>query len=64
MNKSKLRTDKQFEEELAKAIEKSKPKAPKTNHIGLINTKEGFAILKKMSWVDIEDLTDLEFYGK
>jgi hypothetical protein len=64
MNKSKLRTDKQFEEELAKAIENSKPKVPKTNYIGLINTKEGFAILKKMSWVDIEDLTDLEFYGK
>lgn len=64
MNKSKFRTDKQFEEELAKAIEKSKPRVPKTNYVGLITTVEGYAILKKMSWVDIEELTDIEFYGK
>jgi len=59
-NKSKERTDKEFEDE----IKHSMPKLPKTNHCGLFATKEGFEILKKMSWVEIEELTDYEFFGE
>ncbi len=62
-NKSKERTDKEFEDEI-KAIQKSEPKIPKTNYCGLLGTKEGFEILKKMSWVEIEELTDYEFFGE
>ena len=63
-NKTKERTDKEFENELNEAIQKTLPKVPKTNYRGLFGTKEGLEILKKMSWVEIEDLTDLEFYGE
>lgn len=63
-NRSKERTDKEFEEEIQEAIRKASPKIPKTNHCGLLGTKEGMEILKKMSWVDIEDLTDYEFFGE
>lgn len=59
-NKSKERTDKEFEDEI-KAIQAS-PKVPK--YCGLLGTKEGFEILKKMSWVEIEELTDYEFFGE
>ena len=59
-NKSKKRTDKEFEDEIQKAIEKS---IPKTNYCGLLGTKEGIDILRKMSWVEIEELTDYEFFG-
>jgi hypothetical protein len=62
-NKSKKRTDKEFEDELNEAIQKSLPKVPKTNYCGLLGTKEGMDILRKMSWVDIEELTDYEFFG-
>jgi ERCC4-type nuclease len=62
-NKNKERTDKEFEDELNEAIQKSLPKVPKTNYCGLLGTKEGIDILKKMSWVDIEELTDYEFFG-
>ena len=61
-NKSKERTDKEFEDEL-KAIH-NKDRIPKTNYCGLLGTKEGFEILKKMSWVEIEELTDYEFFGE
>lgn len=66
-NKSKERTDKEFEDEIKEAIIKASPnapKVPKTNYCGLLDTKEGFEILKKMSWVEIEDLTDYEFFGE
>ena len=63
-NKSTERTDKEFEEEIQEAVRKAAPKIPKTNYCGLLGTKEGMAILKKMSWVDIEDLTDYEFFGE
>ena len=63
-NKSKKRTDQEFEAEIKEAIKKSLPKLPKTSHCGLISTKEGFAILKQMSWVEIEELTDYEFFGE
>jgi hypothetical protein len=62
-NKSKQRTDKEFEDELNEAIQKN-PQIPKTNYCGLLGTKEGFDILKKMSWVEIEELTDYEFFGE
>lgn len=62
-NKSKKRTDKEFEDELNDAIQKSLPKVPKTQFCGLLGTKEGMDILRKMSWVDIEELTDYEFFG-
>jgi hypothetical protein len=63
-NKFKERTDKEFESELKEAFQKSLPKIPKTSYCGLLGTKEGFAILKKMSWVEIEELTDYEFFGQ
>ena len=60
-NKSKERTDKEFEDEIKHLMQK-------TNRIpiycGLLDTKEGFDILKKMTWVDIEELTDYEFFGE
>jgi len=59
-NKNKERTDKEFEDELKDAIQKS---IPKTKFCGLLGTKEGMEILKKMSWVEIEELTDYEFFG-
>lgn len=55
-NKSKELSHEEFE----KVIRKN---TPKTNYCGLIETKEGMDILRKMSWVEIEDLTDYEFYG-
>jgi hypothetical protein len=58
-NKSKELTDKEFDEMI-----KPQLKIPKTNYRGLFGTKEGMDILRKMSWVEIEDLTDLEFYGE
>lgn len=61
---SKERTDKEFEDEIKEAIIKASPRVPKTNYCGLLGTKEGFDILKKMSWVDIEELTDYEFFGE
>lgn len=63
-NKSKKRTDKEFEDELKDAIQKSLPKVPKTKYCGLLGTKEGMDILRKMSWVEIEELTDYEFFGE
>ena len=60
--KSKERTDKEFDDELNKAIQKTL-KVPKTDYCGLLGTKEGMDILRKMSWVEIEDLTDYEFFG-
>jgi hypothetical protein len=60
-NKSKERTDKEFEEEIKESIRKTQPK---TEYRGLFGTKEGMDILKKMSWVEIEELTDLEFFGE
>ena len=62
-NKSKERTDQEFEAEIKEAFQKSL-KLPKTSHCGLLGTKEGFAILKQMSWVEIEELTDYEFFGE
>jgi len=62
-NKSKQRSDKEFDEELKRAYDKVH-KVPKTEYRGLFGTKEGMAILKKMTWVEIEDLTDLEFFGE
>ncbi len=62
-NKNKQRTNQEFEDELKIAIEKSLPKVPKTQFCGLLGTKEGMEILKKMSWVEIEELTDYEFFG-
>jgi len=59
-NKSKERADKEFEDEIKKAIEQS---TPKTDFCGLLGTKEGMEILRKMSWVEIEELTDYEFFG-
>ena len=59
-NKAKERSDKEFDEEIEEAIRKV---SPKTNYCGLLGTKEGMEILKKMSWVEIEELTDYEFYG-
>jgi hypothetical protein len=63
-NKSKERTDKEFDAEIKEAFQKSLPKVPKTSYCGLLGTKEGFAILKKMSWIEIEELTDYEFFGE
>ena len=62
-NKSKQRTDKEFDDELKSAYNKVN-NIPKTQYRGLFATKEGMDILKKMSWVEIEDLTDLEFFGE
>ena len=62
-NKSKKRTDQEFEAEIKEAIQKSL-KVPKTSYCGLLGTKEGFAILKQMSWVEIEELTDYDFFGE
>jgi hypothetical protein len=62
-NKSKQRTDKEFEDELTTHYNKVN-KVPKTEYRGLLGTKEGMDILKKMTWVEIEDLTDLEFFGE
>ena len=62
-NKNKERTDKEFENEIKEAMRKS-IKVPKTNYCGLLGTKEGMDILKKMSWIDIEELTDYEFFGE
>jgi len=59
--KSKQRTDQEFEKEIKEALRKV---TPKTNYCGLLGTKEGMAILKKMSWVEIEELTDYEFFGE
>jgi len=58
MTKKKVKcvSNKEFEE----LIDKLKPK---TEYRGLIKTKEGFKILKKMTWVEIEELTDIEFFG-
>jgi ERCC4-type nuclease len=61
-NKSKERTDKKFEEDIKEAFLKNTPGVPKTNYCGLLGTKEGMEILKKMSWIEIEELTDYEFY--
>jgi hypothetical protein len=65
-HKSKERTDKEFEDEIKEAIQSESRinRIPKTNYCGLLGTKEGFNILKKMSWVDIEELTDYEFFGE
>ena len=63
-NKSKERTYQEFESEIKESYEKSLPTVPKTSYCGLLGTKEGFAILKKMSWVEIEELTDYEFFGE
>jgi hypothetical protein len=64
-NKSKERTHEQFEKDLQELIQKDirKNDIPKTNYCGLLETKEGMDILRKMSWVEIEELTDYEFYG-
>ena len=62
-NKSKKRTDKEFEDEIKRAYDKVN-KVPKTEYRGLLGSKEGMDILKKMTWVEIEDLTDLEFFGE
>jgi hypothetical protein len=64
---SKERTEKEFEDEIKEAMQKSEShinRIPKTNYCCLLGTKEGFEILKKMSWVDIEELTDYEFFGE
>ena len=66
-HKSKERTDKEFEDEIKELMQKSEShinRIPKTNYCGLFGTKEGFEILKKMSWVEIEELTDYEFFGE
>lgn len=62
-NKSKQRTDKEFDDELTNHYNKVN-KVPKTEYRGLLGTKEGMEILKKMSWVEIEELTDIEFFGE
>lgn len=62
-NKSKQRTYEDFEKDIQKNIRKQTPKNPTTNYCGLLETKEGMNILRKMSWVEIEELTDYEFYG-
>ena len=65
-NRSKERTDKEFEDELnneINALNKMNEKNKNTSYCGLLGTKEGFEILKKMSWVEIEELTDYEFFG-
>ncbi len=59
-NKSKERSYEDFEKDIQENIRKQ---TPKTNYCGLLETKEGMDILKKMSWVEIEELTDYEFYG-
>ena len=59
-NKSKERTYEDFEKDIQENIRKQ---TPKTNYCGLLETKEGMDILRKMSWVEIEELTDYEFYG-
>lgn len=59
-NKSKQRTYEDFEKDIQENIRKQ---TPKTNYCGLLETKEGMDILRKMSWVEIEELTDYEFYG-
>jgi len=58
--KSKERSHQEFEEDIQENIRKI---TPKTNYCGLLETKEGMDILRKMSWVEIEELTDYEFYG-
>ena len=68
-NKSKERTDKEFEDEIKHLMQKTESgshinRIPKTNYCGLLATKEGFEILKKMTWVEIEELTDYEFFGE
>jgi hypothetical protein len=66
-NKSKQRTDKEFDDELnneINALNKINEKNKNTSYCGLLDTKEGFAILKKMTWVEIEELTDYEFFGE
>ena len=62
-NKSKKRSDKEFDDELKRDYDKVN-KVPKTQYRGLLGTKEGMQILKKMTWIEIEDLTDLEFFGE
>ena len=62
-NKSKKRSDKEFDDELKRDYDKIN-KVPKTQYRGLLGTKEGMQILKKMTWIEIEDLTDLEFFGE
>ena len=57
------KSDKEFEDEIKRAYDKVN-KVPKTEYRGLLGTKEGMDILKKMTWVEIEDLTDLEFFGE
>ena len=59
-NRSKERTYEEFEKDIQENIYKQ---TPKTNYCGLLETKEGMNILRKMSWVEIEELTDYEFYG-
>jgi hypothetical protein len=59
--KSKERSHEEFEEDIQENIRKQ---MPKTNYCGLLETKEGMDILRKMSWVEIEELTDYEFYGQ
>jgi hypothetical protein len=59
-NKSKEQSHEEFEKDIQENIRKQ---LPKTNFCGLLGTKEGMEILRKMSWVDIEELTDYEFYG-
>ena len=59
-NKSKERSYEEFEQDIQEKIRKQ---IPKTNYCGLLGTKEGMDILRKMSWVEIEELTDYEFYG-
>lgn len=59
-NKSKERSYEDFEKDIQENIRKQ---TPKTNYCGLLETKEGMDILRKMSWVEIEELTDYEFYG-
>lgn len=59
-NKSKERTDKEFDQDIKELFLKN-TRVPK--YCGLLGTKEGIEILKKMSWVEIEELSDYEFYG-
>ena len=61
-NKSKERSYEDFEKDIQENICKQTPKKPTTN-CGLLETKEGMDILRKMTWVEIEELTDYEFYG-
>jgi len=58
--RSKERSYEEFEQDIQESIRKI---TPKTNYCGLLETKEGMDILRKMSWVEIEELTDYEFYG-